>query len=344
MRAVMFHEYGEPDVLQVGTATNPIAGPNEVVVELGAIGVNHVELDVRDGSSRFDIELPHIPGMEGAGTVIEVGSDVTTLKVGQRVAMTYLRTCDACAECMSGNEIFCPTRTLLGWQIQGTYAERIAVPASMCLPIADSLSFQSAAASIVTLGSAWHALTSRAQVKVGETVLIHSIGSGVGTAGLQICKKAGARVIGTVGSDAKIQQALDAGADHVFNHQSHDFVEEVMAYTQGRGVDVVLDMVGGEAFARSMFAMRPNGRLVTVGAHGGEVVELDVISFFRNHVTYMGSHSMSRLELGKVLELLADGTFVPEIHGVYPLEEASEAHRLLTNRENFGKVLLDPSL
>lgn len=344
MKAVMFHEYGEPQVLQVGEAADPVPGRNEVVVELGAIGVNHVDLDVRDGTSRFDIQLPHIPGLEGAGTVIEVGADVTTLSVGQRVAMTYLRTCDSCDDCMSGNEIFCQKRGLLGESLPGTYAERIAVPASMCLPIADSLSFQSAAASIVTLGSAWHALTSRAQVKIGETVLIHSIGSGVGTAGLQICKQAGARVIGTVGSDSKIDQALAAGADHVFNYRKTDFVEAVLDYTHGKGVDVVLDMVGGDAFSRSMLAMRPNGRLVSIGAHGGEVVEFDAIAFFRRHVTYMGTHSQSRLELRKVLDLLADGTFVPKIHGVYSLDDAAETHRLLANRENFGKVLLDPSL
>jgi len=344
MRAVMFHEYGDPNVLQIGEAKEPSASSKEVVVKLGAIGVNHIDLDVRDGTSRFDIQLPHIPGLEGAGTVIEVGSEVTNLQVGQRVAMTYLRTCDECDYCRSGNEIFCAKRAILGERLPGTYAEKIAVPASMCLPIADSLSFQSAAASIVTLGSAWHALTSRAQVKIGETVLIHSIGSGVGTAGVQVCKTAGARVIGTVGSDSKIQQALDAGADYVFNHRTIDFVDAVLEYTGGQGVDVVLDMVGGDALSRSMLAMRPNGRLVTVGAHGGEVVDFDAIAFFRSHVTYMGSHSQSRLELRKVLDLLADGTFIPTIHGIYPLEEAAETHRLLANRENFGKVLLDPSL
>jgi NADPH:quinone reductase-like Zn-dependent oxidoreductase len=343
MRAVQFDTYGGPEVLTVREVADPAPGAGEVLVDLKAIGINHVDLDVRDGTSRFDITLPHTPGLEGAGVVAEVGPGVTGVAVGDRVALSYIRTCDACQECQSGREMFCPKRGLLGEQIPGTYAERIVVPASLCIALPDSVSFNDAAASIVTYGSTWHALMTRAQVRLGETVLIHSIGSGVGTAGLQIAKAAGAVVIGTVGSDDKIQKALDAGADAVINHTTTDFVEFALNATGGKGVDLVFDMVGGRAFSDSMKAMRPDARLVTIGAHGGEVVQFDVIEFFRRHITYISTHSQSRSELRQVFELLGRGVFDPHIHAVLPLGQAAEAHELIATRANFGKVLLDPT-
>lgn len=344
MRAVQFDTYGGPEVLTVREVPDPVAGPFDVLVDLQAIGINHVDLDVRDGTSRFDITLPHTPGLEGAGIVAEVGPNVGSVKVGDRVALSYIKTCDQCEECLSGREMFCPRRGLLGEQIPGTYAERIVVPASLCIPIPDSVSFVDAAASIVTYGSSWHALTTRAQVRLGETVLIHSIGSGVGTAGLQIAKAAGAVVLGTVGSDEKISKALDAGADAVINHNTTDFVEFALDSTGGKGVDVVFDMVGGRAFSDSMKAMRPNARLVTIGAHGGEVVQFDIIEFFRRHITYISTHSQSRSELRQVFELLGRGVFDPHIHAVLPLSQAAEAHTMIASRSNFGKVLLDPTI
>jgi len=344
MRAVQFDTYGGPEVLTVREVTDPVPGPREVLVDLKAIGINHVDLDVRDGTSRFDITLPHTPGLEGAGVVAQVGPDVAGVQVGDRVALSYVRTCDRCEECLSGQEMFCPNRGLLGEQIPGTYAERIVVPASLCIALPESVSFADAAASIVTYGSSWHALMARAQVGLGETVLIHSVGSGVGTAGLQIAKAAGAVVLGTVGSEDKIQKALDAGADAVINHATTDFVDFALNATSGKGVDVVFDMVGGRAFSQSMKAMRPNARLVNIGAHGGEIVEFDVVEFFRRHITYISTHSQSRSELRQVFALLGRGVFAPEIHAVLPLDRSAQAHQIIASRGNFGKVLLDPTM
>jgi len=344
MRAATFAEYGSTEVLHISEVPDPVPHAGEVLVNLQAIGINHVDLDVRAGTSRFDLTLPHIPGLEGAGIIAEVGAGVTGLQVGDRVALSYLKTCDACDYCLSGQEIFCPRRGLLGEQIPGTYAEKIVVPANLCIPIADSVDFFAAASSIVTYGSVWHALMTRAQITLGETVLIHSVGSGVGNAALQICKAAGTTVIGTVGSSSKVDAARSAGCDVVINYRDEDFVTAVLAATDGKGVDCVLDMVGGDAFSRSMQAMRPNARLVNIGAHGGEVVEFDIIEFFRRHVTYISTHSQTRAELREVFRLLGQGVFTPVIAQVFPLSQAAEAHALMESRDFFGKILLDPRL
>jgi NADPH:quinone reductase-like Zn-dependent oxidoreductase len=216
--------------------------------------------------------------------------------------------------------------------------------ADHCLPLPDDLPFDAAAASLVAFGTAWHGLVTRAKLQVGETVLIHSVGSGVASAALQICKAAGAAVIGTASSDAKLSRAAADGADHVINYRTTaDLYEAVQSATGGRGVDVVFDVVGGEAFQKSMSVMRPNARLISIGAHAGEVVPFDIIEFFRRHISYISSHTQTRDELANVLRLIAAGTLSPRINSVYPLRDAALAHEELVARTNYGKILLDIS-
>jgi NADPH:quinone reductase-like Zn-dependent oxidoreductase len=204
------------------------------------------------------------------------------------------------------------------------------------------LSSADAAASLVAFGTAWHALVPRGGLQVGETVLIHSVGSGVASAALQICKAAGATVIGTASSDEKLAKATTDGADHVINYRrSSDVWAEVLDATDGRGVDLVFDVVGGEAFTGSMTVMRPYGRLISIGAHSGEVVPFDIIEFFRRHISYISSHTQTRDELAHVLRLIAAGTFSPRIHSVHPLHEAAAAQCELAERSHYGKILLD---
>ena len=340
MKAILFDEFGGPEVLRYGDVPDPVAGPGEVLVQLRASALNHVDIDIRDGVSRFDFVMPHILGIEGAGVVAAVGSGVDEVAVGDRVAVSYIRTCDACEWCKRGQDNLCENRRLFGEHIPGSYAQYMVAPASHCIALPENVTFADAAASLVAFGTAWHGLITRGALTLGDTVLIHSVGSGVASAALQICKAAGATVIATASSDAKLERATSDGADHVINYTRDDVNESVMAFTHGRGVDLVFDVVGGDAFKNSMFVMRPYGRLISIGAHAGEVVDFDIIEFFRRHISYISSHTQTRDELRHVLDLIGRGTLSPRIHAVYPLEQAADAQREMESRQAYGKIIL----
>ncbi|MGV8882892.1 MAG: zinc-binding dehydrogenase [Rhodoglobus sp.] len=341
MKAMVFREYGGPEVLHIEELPDPVAGAGEVVVDIKATTLNHVDIDVRDGVSRFDFALPHTLGLEGAGVISQVGEGVDPSRLGERVAISYIRTCGKCDWCLTGKENLCENRKLLGEHLPGTYAEKIASPADHCLRLPDNVGFAEAAASLSVFGTAWHALMTRADLRLGETVLIHSVGSGVASAALQICKAAGATVIGTASRDEKLQHATEDGADYVINYLTTDVRTEVDRITGGKGVDLVLDVVGGSAFVESMFMLKPYGRLVSLGAHAGEIVQFDIIEFFRRHISYISSHTQTREEMRTVLDLVGKGILRPRINSRYPLERAGEAHVELASRTAYGKIVLD---
>jgi len=320
----------------------PVVGPGEALVRVRATAVNHVDIDMRDGSSRLPISLPHTLGFEVAGDVAELGSDVTGVTVGQRVAPQYQIHCRQCPLCLEGEHSLCQRTQMLGVQLPGGYAEYVKVPAWCLLPIPDDVSYTDAAAVQTTLGTAWHALIRRANLRAGETVLVSAAGSGVGTAGIQIARLAGARVIASAGSEAKLQRAAELGAMAGVNYHEQDLAEAVLELTHGAGVDVVLEHVGGKVFEASLKTLRPNGRLVVVGGHGGEVVPLDLIVLFRNQWSVIGSQRQTEAELRQIFDLMSSQELRPTIHTVLPLAEAAQAHGILERREQFGKVILTP--
>ncbi len=341
MKAILFDKFGGPEVLRYGEVPDPTPASGEVRVRLKAAALNHVDIDIRDGVSRFDFAMPHILGIEGAGVVDAVGSGVVGLAVGDPVAVSYIRTCGRCEWCKRGQDNLCENRQLFGEHIPGTYAQLMLAPADHCLPIPTGVTFAEAAASLVAFGTAWHGLVARGGLTVGDVVLIHSVGSGVASAALQIAKAAGATVIATASMDEKLARATSDGADLTVNYTTTDVNDAVMDFTGGRGVNMVFDVVGGEAFVRSMFVLRPYGRLVSIGAHAGEVVQFDVIEFFRRHISYVSSHTQTRDELSHVLDLIARGTLSPRIHSTFPLSEAAAAQELMANRQAYGKIVLD---
>ncbi len=341
MKAIVFDEYGGPEVLRYEELPDPQPGPGEVVVDLRAAALNHVDIDIREGVSRFDFEMPHVLGIEGSGVISQVGEGVDAARIGERVAVSYIRTCGRCAWCQRGQDNLCENRQLFGEHIRGSYAEKMCAPADHALTLPDNVDFADAAATMTAFGTAWHGLVARAGLTVGDRVLIHSIGSGVASAALQICKAAGATVIGTASSDDKLARATADGADHVVNYTRDDVTEAVSELTGGEGVDIVFDVVGGSAFQKSMFSLRPYGRLVSIGAHAGEVVDFDIIEFFRRHISYVSSHTQTRDELRHLLDLVGRGTFAPRIHSRYPLQRAADAQRELESRTAYGKIVLD---
>src|ERR1700726_5213725 len=207
MKAVLFHQHGGPEVLKYTDAPDPTIRPNEVLVRVRACALNHLDLWVRRGNPNIPIPLPHIPGSDVSGEIAQIGADVTTVRVGQKVVLAPGVTCGKCSDCISGQDNRCRQFTNLGYLIDGGCAEFVRVPEVNCLPYPENLSFDKAAAVPLVFQTAWHMLIARAELQPGEDVLVLGAGSGVGSAAIQIAKFFGARVIATAGSDAKLEKA-----------------------------------------------------------------------------------------------------------------------------------------
>ena len=343
MKAAWFRQFGGPEVLTYEDVPDPEPAPGEVLVRVRAAGINHVDLDIRAGVSRFPVSFPHILGLEYAGEVAAVRqpesqSKESRIKEGDRVWVSTRVACESCEYCLTGRDHLCR----VGPRAPGGYCELVSVPVSCVHPLPSHASFDDAAAAQVAFGTAWHVLMTRAALRAGDTVLIQAAGSGIGSAGIQVAHLAGATVITTASTDEKLRKALDLGADHTINYTQEDFSEKVMELTGGRGVDVVMEHVGGEVFTKSLECLKRDGVIVTVGGHGGEVVPFDIIPFFRGEYRLVGSAGWTRHELNKVMEMVFAGTFRPVIHQAMPLSQAAEAHRLVDSRAFTGKVLLNP--
>ena len=342
MKAVVFHEFGGLDVLQVEDVDDPKAGPGEVVLDVAASALNHLDVDIREGISRFPIELPHILGVEVVGRVAEVGEGVNGWQHGDRAMVFLMDVCKDCRYCRTGRESLCDGPGFVGFSTSGGYAEKIAVAAGHLIPIPDGLADEQAAALQIAFGTAWHMLFSRGGLQPGETVLINSVGSGIGSAAVQLASIAGATIIGTASSDEKLERAAELGMHHGINHAREDVVEEVMRITDDEGVDLAYEHVGGDLFQKALDSLGKDGRLVICGGHGGEVVPFDIIPFFRTQKRIIGSFVYNRDEVERCIALAERGAITPLVHKVFPLAEAREAMAMMERREHFGKIVLTP--
>lgn len=342
MKAVQFYEFGHSNVLRVEEIDDPRPGAGEVLIRNRASALNHLDIDVREGISRFPVAFPHTLGLEVAGEIVDVGAGVTGWAPGDRVNPYIIGTCGECRFCRSGRESLCLTPGFIGFSTGGGYAEMLACPARQLVRIPDGVSFEDAAALQVAFATSWHMLFARARLVTGETVVINSVGSGIGSAAVQLAHRAGAFVIGSSSSDEKLARARELGMDEGINHTTEDFVARVLELTDGAGADIVYEHVGGDLFQRSLDALGKDGRLVTCGAHAGEVVPFDIIPFFRMQKSIIGSFVFTRQEVEKCFDLLARGQIEPLVHSTFPLERAAEAMDMMERREHFGKILLTP--
>jgi NADPH:quinone reductase-like Zn-dependent oxidoreductase len=211
------------------------------------------------------------------------------------------------------------------------------------IPIPSNVSFAQAAATQIAFGTAWHMLINRGELRPGEIVLINAVGSGIGSAAVQVAKMAGANIIACAGSDAKLERARAYGVTELINYRTEDLAARVLELTGGRGVDLVFEHVGGEIFENSLKCLSPNGRMLVGGGHAREVVALDIIPFFRSEVKIVGSKAYTQQEVFSVLNLVAQGKLEPVIHQILPLEEAALAHQIIEESRQFGKVILEPN-
>jgi len=292
------------------------------------------------GTRREKIPMPHISGSDISGEVVKVGSLVKNHIPGDQVLIAPGVSDGTCEYCTSGWDSLCDNYKILGYEIQGGYAEYVSVPGANILSIPDNLSFEQAAAVPLVFLTAWHMLTTRAHLTAGETVLVWGAGSGVGSAAIQVAKLLGAKVIATAGTNEKLEKARKLGADWVVNHHDQDVPAEVKRVTNGKKANVVFDHVGQATWEKSMRSMAPAGRLVNCGVTSGGRAEIDIRYIFVRQFSLMGSYMGGKGELLKVLTFFEDGNLKPVVDSVFPLREASAAQTRMEKSEHFGKIVL----
>ena len=344
MKALLFHEHGGTDVLNVEDVADPEPARGEVLVKLEACALNHLDLWVRRGWPGLDLALPHIGGADGAGSITSIGEDVDApeLAAGTRVAICpgFARVCDEFTR--RGEHSLSPGFRILGEHCSGTFAEHIAVPVEVVLPMPDHAEMTVTAAAQLTFLTAWRMLLIQGDLQAGETILIVGAGGGVNTASLQIAKFAGATVIALTTTDEKMERARALGADEVVDYSAGSWGKTVRALTEGRGVDVVVDNVGRATLAESLGALRRGGRLLTVGNTSGPKVTIDIRFIFFKQLQIIGSTMGSPQDFRDVMDLVWSGTFGPVLDSVMPLSEGAAAQQRLEAGEQLGKIVLTP--
>jgi len=271
---------------------------------------------------------------------VDVGGQVNNVKEGDAVCFYPASGCGECEFCVAGKDFMCLRLRVLGERLEGTYAEYVKVPARNCFPIPPGLSFEEAAAFPLVFVTVWRMLITNAELKPGEHVLILGIGGGIATAALLVAKQMGAHVVVTSSSDEKLEMAKNWGADHGLNYHRSDFSKEVRVLTGKRGVDVVVDCVGGDGWVKSLAALTKGGRLVTCGATAGGNPQTDIRRIFWNHLKIFGSTLGSRGEFCQLLNFIRVTKLRPIIDQLFPLKEAAHAQRRLEEGRQFGKIVL----
>jgi len=340
MRAIRFHEYGGPEVLRYEEVADPVPRLDQVLVRVKACAMNHLDLWVRKGTTKSP--LPHIPGSDVAGEVVEVGKYVTGLRSGQRVLLAPMTFCNHCAQCAAGRQNMCRGFSVFGNAVDGGDCELIAVPQVSVIPIPDHLSFDQAASVPLVFVTAWHMLTGRARIRPGYTVLVLGGGSGVGTAAIQICKLFNATVITTAGDENKLEKTRALGADYGINHYQQKISDEVGRITNKEGVDIVFEHVGKATWEESLKSLKPGGTLVTCGATTGPEAAIDLRFVYSRQFSILGSYMGTMGELHEVLQHVFSGKLKPVIDRTFPLKDARVAHERMEKSEMFGKIVLNP--
>lgn len=341
MKAVRIHEHGGVEKLRYEEAPEPtLAGPNDAIIKLKAASLNHIDIWIRRGLTGVEIALPHILGGDGAGVIAEAGDQVRNIKTGDAVCLYPPSGCGRCEFCINGREYMCVKLRVLGERENGTYAEYARVPARNCFPIPPGLSFEQAAAFPLVYITVWRMLVTNAQLKPNEHVLILGIGGGVATAALQLAAHIGTHIIVTSSSDEKLEKAKTLGAEHGINYKNTDFAQEVRRLTNKRGVDVVVDCVGGDGWIKSLASLAKGGRLVTCGATAGANPPTDIRRIFWNNLTIFGSTLGDRADFREVLNFMEASRTQPVVDQVFPLRDAAAAQKRLEEGRQFGKILL----
>lgn len=344
MQAAQLLAHGVPGILQLAEVPEPAPAPDEVVVEVKACGVNHLDLWAEQGALPVPLTLPRILGAEVAGLIHALGDDVEGWRLGERVAVQSNLFCGVCEYCLRGDESICLQGRLLGIDRDGGFAECVAVPARALVRLPEGLDFTTAAALTLAGSTAMHMLTERlterAAVRSADWVLVMAGASGVGCYAIQIAKQLGAQVIATGSTEAKRAFAQSLGADHVLDSRDPDWPARVREITQKRGVDVIVEHVGGAVFEQCFQCLARGGTVVTCGATAGRDVHLNLWPFFVKQHRLIGSYGRNRADIEATLEWASLKKLKPAIHHVYPLARISDAFAVLRQRQVLGKIVM----
>jgi NADPH:quinone reductase-like Zn-dependent oxidoreductase len=343
VKAVRYTEHGDEAVMRHGDVADPEPGPGDVLISVAATSVNRLDLIQRAGPGLLPgFSLPHIPGMDIAGTIVAVGDAVDAGRVGERVVVNPAVACGRCLWCSRGDDDLCTSMTVIGANTDGGYAERCVVPATHALAIPATVDAAEAATWPTAYSTAWHALFASGELRLGETVVIHGASSGVSSAAIQLAARAGATVVATARGDDKLAWAAKLGAHAAVNSRTDDVVAAVRDLTGGRGADLVIDHIGPALFECSLRSLRPRGRLVFFGTTTGARVDLLLPAVYRTGLRLIGSENYSAAEYASMIAHLSTASLPSIVDRELPLDAAAEAHRLLAAGEVLGKLVLRP--
>lgn len=343
MRAAYIEAHGRPEQVTVGELDDPEARAGEVVVDVAAAALNHLDLWVCRGLPGLEVPFPHIGGADVAGALSEVGDGVDDWRVGDRVVVNPALWCGRCEWCHRGEHSLCTSFRILGEHRAGGFAEKVRVPARNLYPLPDGYPFERAAAAPLVYQTAWRALIGRAELRPGETVLITGASGGVSTAAVQIARLVGAKVFAVTSGPENCRRVSELGADVVIDRlEDEKFSARVWRETGKRGVDVALDGVGEAVWTSLERSMAPTGRLVTYGATTGTRGASDIRRLFWKQLHVLGSTMANRSEFERVMGLVLEGRLEPVVGEVLPLDEARRAYELLAAGDAFGKIVLVP--
>ena len=356
MKALVYEEYSPNNdfekILKIKDIDEPKPKSNEVVFKVKIAALNYDDIWGMRGKP-LAIPLPHISGTDAAGEVIEVGSDVKNIKIGDRVVSNGNLTCRVCQACTSGREFDCPFRKIWGFQtgpLWGGFCEVTHLPEENVVKIPDNLTYEQAAAASMTLMTAWHMLVGRANIRPGQTVLVMGGSSGMGIFGIQIAKLFNCDVISTASSE-KLEKCKQLGADYAVDHRKEDWHKEVrkisnnIAQEKGKsqGIDVIFEHIGGSHWGKELSLLKYGATIVTTGATTGYDVKTDLRQIFFKGINVLGSTQGTRAELECGIHWMSKGKIKAIIDSKYSLEDAPKAHnKMLSGKGLFGKILMKP--
>ena len=339
MKAAVIHQHGDVETIRVEEISEPVLADGDVLVEVRAAALNHLDIWVRRGG-RAKIPLPHILGSDGAGVVAEGGAGGEGVASGDEVVINPALSCGRCEWCLRGQQSYCEHFGILGMAQAGTFAQYVVVPAACLGAKPRHLDFVQAAALSLAHLTAWRMAAGRARLQAGETVLIHGIGGGTAIAALQIAKLLSAVAVVTSSSDEKLSKAARLGADHTINYRTENVAERVKMLTGGRGADVAIDTVGAATWETNFQALCPGGRVVHCGVTGGPSAEVNIHALYWNQFTIMGSRLGSAEDFRQMLRAAEAAKLVPVVDSTFALEDVRDATGRMERGEQFGKIVL----
>lgn len=351
MKAVRFYEYGEPSVLTYIDVPMPEMGESDVLIKVRATSVNRFDLKVRRGQipqipGRDPFPMPFQLGRDVAGEVVAVGAKVSRLKEGDCVVGMTHPACGQCDNCLRGFDNLCTNIKLPGHQLPGGYAEYVSRKESEVLPAPEGVSYEKLGSCIWSYSTAWNIASRRGELRAGQSVLITGASGGMGTAAIQVARLVGAtKIFASTGSPAKVERLKQLGVDHVVDYRDAGAPDQIKSMTNGTGVDLVMDFVGGDMFVFGLKCLRMAGTIVLVAGEEAESsikMRMLTIMLLHRHVNILGVRGAKRIDNKIVLELLGEGKIDPVIDQVLPLSEAVKAHEIMENRQQVGKVVLVP--